>query len=224
MAEDSGQTVIASLDEHILPLISGLKDDLERGIEVLDVGCGAGRAINLLAKLYPNSSFVGYDLSQEAVERGRREAAAGGLTNVKFEARDLSDFDITADPEAFDFVTTFDAVHDQAKPRAVLKGIAKTLKPTGVYLMQDIHGSSHAHGNVDHPIGTLLYTVSTLHCMTVSLAQGGEGLGAMWGQEKARELLDEAGFESIEIHQLDHDFQNDYYVVRKRAAMVGAAA
>lgn len=81
--------------------------------------------------------------------------------------------------------------------------------------MQDIHSTGHVHTNMDHPLGPTLYTVSTMHCMSVSLAQGGEGLGTMWGREKAQELLQKAGFEDIEIHQLDHDIQNDYYVMKK---------
>jgi hypothetical protein len=96
----------------------------------------------------------------------------------------------------------------------VLAGIRRTLREDGVYLMQDIHGSSHVDNNVDHPLGALIYTISCMHCMTVSLAQGGAGLGAMWGREKARELLEHAGFRSVEIHRLEHDIQNDYYVIR----------
>ncbi len=109
-------------------------------------------------------------------------------------------------------VTTFDAVHDQARPGSVLQGIARTLKPDGVYLIQDFHGSSHLHNNLDHPLGPLL---SCMHCMTVSLAQGGDGLGAMWGGEKARELLADAGFGTLEVHRLPHDIQNSHYVVGK---------
>ncbi len=97
----------------------------------------------------------------------------------------------------------------------MLKGISEALRDDGVYLMQDIAGSSHVHNNLDHPIGPLLYTVSTMHCMTVSLAQGGEGLGTMWGEEKAREMLEEAGFKKVEIEQLPHDFQNYYYIATK---------
>ena len=67
--------------------------------------------------------------------------------------------------------------------------------------MQDIKGSSHVHKNIDHPLGTFLYTVSCMHCMTVSLAQGGEGLGAMWGEEKTREYLRRAGFRSVKMHR-----------------------
>jgi hypothetical protein len=88
----------------------------------------------------------------------------------------------------------------------VLGGIYDALKADGVYLMQDIAGSSHVHKNMDHPIGTFLYTVSTMHCMTVSLAQGGEGLSTMWGEEKAREMLQEAGFTEVDIRWLPPDF------------------
>lgn len=127
----------------------------------------------------------------------------------------MTGFDKDTQTQQFDFITTFDAVHDQAQPLAVLKGIYKALKADGVYLMQDIHSSSDVSKNIEHPVGTLLYSLSTTHCMTVSLAQGGEGLGTMWGQEKATEYLRKAGFTSIDIHQLAHDFQNDYYVIKK---------
>jgi ubiquinone/menaquinone biosynthesis C-methylase UbiE len=215
MAEDSGQSVLSSLQTHIVPLVPGLGDQLERGIAVLDVGCGSGRIINRLAQLYPESRFEGMDLSEEALQAGRREASAKKLENVRFTAADLSDFEDTAPAASFDLITTFDAVHDQARPLSVLRGINRALKSTGVYLMQDIRGSSDIHKNIGHPIGTFLYTISCMHCMTVSLAQGGEGLGAMWGEEKTREYLERAGFRSVDKHELAHDIQNNWYVVRK---------
>ncbi|MGH7612563.1 MAG: class I SAM-dependent methyltransferase [Gemmatimonadales bacterium] len=215
MAEDSGQSVLSSLESHILPLVPGMTDRLASGIRVLDVGCGGGRIMNRLAELFPKSRFAGMDLSREAIDMARRQASQAGLRNIEFTVRDLSDFDETAEPGAYDFITTFDAIHDQAKPLSVLKGIHRALKREGVYLMQDIKGSTHVHNNIGHPIGTFLYTVSCMHCMTVSLAQGGEGLGAMWGEEKTREYLEQAGFRSIETHQLAHDIQNNWYVVTK---------
>ncbi len=214
MAEDSGMTVLSALEDFILPLVQGLTDRLHDGIRVLDMGCGRGRALLKMADLFPNSEFLGLDISTEAITWAKEQAEKRNLDNIKFEVRDATDFDETAEPDSFDFITTFDAIHDQAKPLAVLKGINKALRPGGVYLMQDIHASSHVHKDMDHPMGPLLYTVSCMHCMSVSLAQGGEGLGAMWGREKAMELLGKAGFENIEINRLDHDPQNDYYVMR----------
>ena len=212
MAEDSGQTVVDALVDHILPLVPGLIERLEAGIEVLDVGSGSGRALNLMARAFPRSHFTGYDIAEEGVLRAIIEAKRHGSTNVRFEVKDAVTLDETA---RYDLVTTFDAIHDQAHPAAVLENIARALKDGGVYLMQDIAGSSHLQNNMDHPLGPFLYTISTTHCTTVSLAQGGEGLGTMWGEERAREMLAEAGFTNVQTRRLDHDIANTYYVVRK---------
>lgn len=214
MAEDSGQTVLAALFSSILPLVPGLTDRLRQGIRVLDLGCGRGKALLAMARRYPMSRFTGYELSTEAVEWAREQAAAAGLDNVDFQVRDVSDFDRTAEPHAFDLVCTFDAIHDQARPLNVLKGIRRSLAPGGVYLAQDIRSSSHHHGDIEHPLGAFLYAVSCMHCMTVSLAEGGEGLGTMWGRERALEYMRRAGFSQIEVHELEHDIQNDYFVCR----------
>ncbi len=214
MAEESNQTVLAVLFSHILPLVPGMTERLEAGASLMDLGCGRGRALLMLGERFPASTFHGYDLSADAIAYATGQAAERGLDNVHFEVRDLSTFDVDAEPEAFDYVATFDAVHDQARPLAMLKGIRRALRPDGVYLMQDIQGSSHVHENLDHPGAPLLYMISCMHCMTVSLAQGGDGLGAMWGEQKARELLAEAGFSSVDVHLLDHDPFNAYFVVR----------
>ena len=212
MAEDSGQTVVAALEAHILPLAPGLVERLEAGIDVLDVACGSGRALVTLARAYPNSRFTGYDFSQEAVTNGEKEARRLGLTNLFFEVKDLTHWE---EPESYDLITAFDAIHDQKEPQKVLNGIAGALRKEGTFLMQDISASSHLENNTDHPIGPFLYTLSCMHCMTVSLAQGGAGLGTVWGRELAQNMLKEAGFGTVEIKQLDHDFQNDYYIVKK---------
>jgi 2-polyprenyl-3-methyl-5-hydroxy-6-metoxy-1,4-benzoquinol methylase len=211
MAEESGQTVCAGLLEHVLPLVPGIAEKLESGIDVLDVGCGRGRALMLLAESFPKSRFAGYDISEEAIANAREEAKRRGLENVRYEVRDVSTLDEAA---KYDLVTAFDIVHDQAKPAAVLAGIRKVLKPDGTFLMQDIAGSSHVEKNVDRPIAPFIYTISCMHCMTVSLAQDGEGLGAAWGKEKAIEMLDEAGFSSVDVKELEHDIINYWYVVR----------
>jgi 2-polyprenyl-3-methyl-5-hydroxy-6-metoxy-1,4-benzoquinol methylase len=215
MAEDSDQAVASSLEARVLPLVPGLIERLGKGIRVLDVGCGSGHILTRLAEAFPKSTFHGFDLSEQAIETARAGATAKGLGNLTFTPRDLSDFHETAEPDAYDLITTFDAVHDQGRPLHVLAGIQRALRSDGVYLMQEIRGSSHVEKNLDHPLAPFLYTVSCMHCMTVSLAQGGEGLGAMWGEEKIRDYLTRAGFRSIEKHELSHDITNDWYVVRR---------
>ncbi len=214
MACDSKQTVVDPLFDHLLPLVPGISLALHNGIDVLDIGCGRGKALLKMAARFPNSRFTGWDLSVEATRDARNEADALGLANAKFEVRDLSDFHQTAPVAAFDFVTAFDAVHDQARPDHVLAGIRRALKADGVFLMQDIGASSNVAENTGHVIGTLLYSLSCTHCMTVSLAQGGLGVGAMWGEQLTREFLANAGFREVERHTLDHDIQNYYYIVK----------
>jgi 2-polyprenyl-3-methyl-5-hydroxy-6-metoxy-1,4-benzoquinol methylase len=212
MAEDSGQTVVAALQEHILPLIPHLTEALERGIDVLDVGCGSGRALNEMAKQFPNSRFKGYDFSQEAIATAQSEANNQGLTNIQFQVKDAAKLD---EVEQYDLICTFDSIHDQARPDVVLRGIYQALRSDGIYLMQDIRASSNVHGNLEHPVAPFLYTISCLHCMTVSLSADGMGLGAVWGEEKAIEMLKDAGFSSVTIQQLNHDFLNNFYIVKK---------
>jgi 2-polyprenyl-3-methyl-5-hydroxy-6-metoxy-1,4-benzoquinol methylase len=212
MAAESAQTTVAALESHIIPLFPGLKEKLEAGIDVLDVGCGAGRAMIQLAKTYPNSRFAGYDFSEEGINRANAEAEKLSLTNIRFEVRDAA---AIGETEAYDLITSFDAIHDQARPAAMLAGIAQALRPDGVYLIQDIAGSSYLEKNLDHPVSPFLYTISLTHCMTVSLAYNGEGLGAMWGEEKAVEMLNQAGFDNVSTNRLEHDFMNTYYVAKK---------
>ena len=119
MAEDSGLSVLSSLESHILPLVPELAERLANGIRVLDLGCGRGRIVNHLAELHPRSRFVGMDISSDAIKFARDEASGRRLHNVEFVAVDLSNFDETAEPEAFDFITTFDAVHDEKRGRPI---------------------------------------------------------------------------------------------------------
>ncbi len=201
-----------TLLDTTIPLVPGLKEKLEAGIDVADVGCGAGHAVCLLAEAFPNSRFVGYDFSEEGVGLGRAEAAAKGLTNATFEVKDVANL---GGPVRFDLITAFDAIHDQAAPRKVLKGIADALKPDGTFLCVDMDTSSHVEKNIDNPMAPLLYMISTFHCMTVSLALGGEGLGTAWGRELAQELFLEAGFTHCEINNVEGDYFNVYYTLTK---------
>jgi 2-polyprenyl-3-methyl-5-hydroxy-6-metoxy-1,4-benzoquinol methylase len=212
MAAESAQTVVAALTEHILPLATGLHDQLQTGIDVLDIGCGSGKAACALANTFPNSRFVGYDLCDDAIAAARNEADQLGLTNIRFDARDITQLN---EPDRYDLVTAFDVIHDQKSPAVVLDEVYNAIKPGGTFLMQDIRASSHVEKNMEHPIGPFLYTISTMHCMTVSLAQGGDGLGTAWGEELAVKMLGDAGFENVSTQPLDHDIINNYYIMNK---------
>jgi SAM-dependent methyltransferase len=212
MAALSAQIFDATLLDVVVPLVPGLAERLREGIDVADVGCGQGHAINLLAKAFPASRFTGYDFSEEGVAAGQAEAKAMRLSNATFERKDVTLLGQTA---RFDLITAFDSIHDQAQPRKVLKGVSDALRPGGTFLMVDIAADSTHAGNMDHPMAPAFYAISTFHCMTVSLALGGEGLGTMWGTQKARELLGEAGFNDIDIKNVEGDIMNAYYVCRK---------
>ena len=211
MAEDSGQTVTAGLFDNILPLVGGIEASLAEGIDVLDAGCGRGSALLAMADRFRSSCFVGYDLCRDAIDFASAMAGEAGLTNVSFEVRDLTGY---AEPEAWDFITSFDAVHDQKDPEGLIRGLRASLKPGGVYLMQDVGGSAHLENNADFPMATLLYAISCAHCTPVSIGQGGAGLGTMWGWETAEWMLREAGFAEVERHVLPHDPMNVWFVSR----------
>lgn len=163
------------LFEHLLPLDPQIGDQLEAGIEVLDVGCGRGRALLAMAERFPHSRFTGLDLSGAAIDWARARARERGLGNIRFQQQDLTSFDLDAPSEAFDMITAFDAIHDQARPDRVLAGIRRALRPGGLFFMQDIGASSNVAENLDHPLGPLLYYLSCSHCMTVSLAAWQQG-------------------------------------------------
>jgi SAM-dependent methyltransferase len=212
MAEDSATVHDASLIDGILPLVPGALDRLAAGIDVADIGCGQGHAVNLMAQAFPASRFTGVDFSEAAIAAAREEAVTFGLDNARFEARDVTTLDA---PGRFDLVTAFDAIHDQANPGRVLANIATSLRPGGTFLMGDIKASSDVEDNIEVPWAPFLYTASTLHCMTVSLALDGDGLGTVWGTQTALRMLGEAGFGRVDVKEIETDPFNCYYVATR---------
>ena len=211
MAELSADTNDAALLDRIVPLVPGLQERLTQGIRVADVGCGQGHAVNLLARAFPASQFVGYDFSEDAVTVARAEAQGWGLGNAGFEVRDVTSLDGTG---TFELITAFDAIHDQAHPATVLEQIQSHLDPDGAFLMVDMHASSDVEANLELPWAPFLYAISTMHCMTVSLSLGGDGLGTAWGTELALQMLADAGFGDVSVQRLPEDFINSYFVAR----------
>jgi len=189
---------------------------LASGIAVCDIGCGRGLAATLMAEAFPNSRFVGIDIAEDMVAAATRTAQARGLTNLVFYCADGAT--LATDPrflKQFDYITAFDAIHDQTRPAQALASVYAMLKPGGRFSMVDIAASSRLAGNIDHPMGPFLYTVSLMHCLPVGLADGGAGLGMMWGRETAVAMLAEAGFDPIEVLDIADDAFNLHFFCQK---------
>lgn len=185
----------------------GLGERLEAGVEVADVGCGRGRALVKMAKAFPRSRFVGYDVYSPNVARAKKLAAEAGVADrVRFEELDAAD----GLPATFDLVTTFDVIHDAVDPRGLLRAIRKSLNKNGKYLCLDINCQAKVDQNVG-PLGSLFYGCSVLYCMTTSLAHGGEALGTCGLSEpKLQEIGGEAGFTQVRRVPLENPFNNLY--------------
>jgi len=178
------------LVQQWIPTMPDVQAKLAEGGSALDVGCGSGRAAIAIAKAFPNAKVSGYDNHAGSVERARANAKAEGVAKrVTFKVVDAK----RMKGPKFDFITTFDVVHDSADPVGLMKSIRRSLAPGGSYLMLEMNCSPNVNENINF-IGKFIYTVSTLYCMTQSLAQGGEGIGAAMGEPKARELAAAAGF------------------------------
>lgn len=209
---ERGKRRLGGLEETLGTLAPDLVERLEAGIDVLDAGCGAGRAVVALAQRFPASRVVGYDVCPEAVILAQGATEEAGTPNASFEVRDLSRWD---DRDRWDLTTSFDAVHDTRHPHLLLKAVHRALGPGGVHLMQDIGGSAKLEQNAEFPFAAFLYAVSCVHCTPVSLAQDGDGLGTMWGWETAEAMLRQAGFRQPSRTVLAHDPMNVWFVFRK---------
>ena len=194
-----------------LPCAPGLVDRLAAGADVADVGCGTGHCLNLMAAAYPKSRFVGFDLSEEAVALGREEAERMALSNVQFVAADV--LHLPTEP-GFDVLFAFDAIHDQFDPAGVLARIRAALRADGELFMVDVRASSNLEDNLDDPTKIIVYGTSVMHCMEVSLAGGGAGLGTAWGTQLATRMLHDAGFGDVTVRDIQADPTNCIYVCR----------
>jgi SAM-dependent methyltransferase len=196
----------------MLPEVEGLTERLGEGIRVADIGCGTGHSTVVLAQAFPASSFDGFDLSEDALERGRAEARERGLGNLHFHVQDVAEL---STDRPYDAVFAFDVIHDQAQPAQVLEAVHAALARDGVFVMMDTNCATALEDNVGDPFAPWLFSVSTLHCMTVSLARDGVGLGTCWGRELATEMLREAGFTAVTTHEVPDDPLDLLYVARR---------
>jgi SAM-dependent methyltransferase len=182
------------LIESWLPAVPGLVERLEAGIDVLDVGCGRGQSTVRMAQVWPQSRVVGVDYHGDSIAGAIKLARDQGVNNVEFIQAPAHLIDRG---RSYQLVCSFDCIHDMVDPVATLQAIREVLAGDGVYLWSEPNASHLAHEN-RNPFGRLFHAVSPLHCLTVSLAHDGAGLGTVIGEEGARALATEAGFGSFE--------------------------
>jgi 2-polyprenyl-3-methyl-5-hydroxy-6-metoxy-1,4-benzoquinol methylase len=196
----------------ILPALEGVVAKLERGARVLDVGCGAGVAIFAMAKAYPKSRFHGYDLSRHAVARARDNAKQAGFDNVEFFERRGEQ--VPADA-VYDFILTFDCLHDMTRPDLVMRAIRGGIKDDGTWLIKDIKCHAVFEKNMRNPMLAMMYGFSVSSCMSSALSEpGGMGLGTVGlNPDRLRAMTAEAGFSRFKQHDFE-DPANLYYEVR----------
>jgi 2-polyprenyl-3-methyl-5-hydroxy-6-metoxy-1,4-benzoquinol methylase len=197
----------------VVPAIKDLRQKLETGIRVADIGCGSGGLSLLMAKEFPRSSFVGFDISQFALARANERLKGSGLTNVSFvDPREVS----IAECEKFDLVCTFDCIHDMTHPTEMMQTIRQSLHDDGVWLLVDIKAHDSLELNVTkNPMASLLYGISVLSCMSSAMSSpDGEGLGTLGlSGAKAEQMARAAGFSSFHKLDIDHSV-NAFYEVR----------
>jgi 2-polyprenyl-3-methyl-5-hydroxy-6-metoxy-1,4-benzoquinol methylase len=197
----------------VIPALEGVQSRLESGATVVDIGCGAGGLVLMLARQFPNSTFIGYDISRLALDRARERLAESGLANARF--IDPRDQPLPSD-HSVDLITTFDCIHDMTDPQSVMHSIRSAIADEGTWLLVDIKGRETFAENVEkNPMATLMYGISVLSCMSSALSEpGGAGLGTLGlPASKARAMAEAAGFTRFEKMDIDHAV-NAFYEVR----------
>lgn len=198
------------LTQEWLPAVEGLKEKLEAGATVADVGCGCGQSTVAMAKAYPKSKILGIDNDAKSIERARKLAQENQVSNAEFLCAPAEEI---ADEQKYDLICSFDCIHDMIDPLGTLKAIREALAEEGVYFWSEPNASDKPHEN-RNPVGRVFSSISPLHCMTVSLAHGGEGLGTVIGEAGAHELSKRAGFSIFEKLPIENPF-NQFFALRR---------
>lgn len=200
--------------DSLLDLLPGMSERLDRGAAVLDVGCGDGAMLLAMARRFPRSMFRGYDLSREAIARASERVDEAGLENVDFAVGDGASIE---EPYSYDLILAFESIHEHGFPRLALRHIAAALQRDGLFVMQELAVSSQLSKAAEHPLAPMLFSLSCMQSVPVALAQDGEAFGKLWGEERAMQLLVEAGFRRVRIERSAAD-PTSYYAIASDAS------
>jgi 2-polyprenyl-3-methyl-5-hydroxy-6-metoxy-1,4-benzoquinol methylase len=180
----------ANIVQNWLPALDGVVSKLQRGAKVADVGCGTGHSTFIMAKAFPNSTFIGYDFHEPSIAHATERARHTGADNIQFQVAKAKDFPA----RDLDLVTCFDVLHDLGDPVGAATHIYRSLKPDGTWMLMEPLAGDATEDNFG-PVGRLAYGFSTMACVPVSLSQEvGMALGAQAGQRKLTEVIKAGGF------------------------------
>ncbi len=189
----------SNLVQTWIPSLNGVREKLERGASVADIGCGHGASTIIMAKAFPESQFIGFDPHGPSIEHARQHAREAGLTNVRFEIATAQDFPKRHDAAGYDFVCVFDALHDMGDPRGAARHVRESLKPGGTWMIVEPAASNRLEENLN-PIGRVYYAFSAAVCVPSALSQsGGDSLGAQAGPARLTSIVESGGFKSTRI-------------------------
>lgn len=179
---------VGNLVQNWIPALDGVDTKLKAGAKVADVGCGFGASTIIMAKAYPNSSFMGFDYHKPSILTARRRAKEAGVKNVTFEVAKSTNYP----GSGYDFVTHFDCLHDMGDPVGAAKHVLKTLAPNGTWMIVEPFANDRVEDNLN-PVGRVFYAASTMICVPASLAYNGPALGAQAGEARLRDIVMRGG-------------------------------
>lgn len=180
----------ANLVQEWIPALDGVRERLERGVRVADVGCGHGASTLLMAAAFPQSTFFGFDYHEPSIERARAAARLADLDGrVRFER-----FDAKSYPGEYEFVTFFDCLHDMGDPVGAARHVRESLVDDGTWMIVEPFAHDSLEQNLN-TLGRIFFSASTMICTPASRSQEvGLALGAQAGEARLREVVLAGGF------------------------------
>ena len=177
-----------------IPALDGVREKLERGARVADIGCGHGASTIIMAAAFPASEFHGFDYHEASIERAREAAEEAGVADrVTFEVASAKDYPGTG----YDLVCVFDCLHDMGDPVGASAHVLETLDADGTWMIVEPFAGDRVEDNLN-PVGRVFYGASTVICTPASLSQEvGLGLGAQAGEQRLAEVIREGGFTRV---------------------------
>ena len=181
---------VANLVDHWITALDGVQEKLRTGAQVADIGCGHGVSTIVMAKAFPNSQFIGFDMHEASIKAARQHAADEGVNNIRFEVAAAKTFP----GKDYDFVTVFDALHDMGDPAGMAAHVLECLKPDGTWMIVEPMAGDSLAENLN-PVGRAFYAFSTMICTPGSKSQEvGLALGAQAGERRLGEVVKQGGF------------------------------